>query len=354
MAQQVVVGAVLKRRGQERIGKMSRSHWTGPATFAARLAFASVAVFALASCGRGRAPVAAAGEGEVKAVVSLERVEVRSGPAGDARGTGTLARGAEVRLRGYSAGFARVLLPSGTEGWIPAGSFERQPDREARRERTDAVARFAPQRGRTFETTQLFLAPDYGAAQYGSLEEGTSLEVLLADHEFYGVLLPGRILAFVPARSVRLTPEPPRAQSPGRAEAEAGPPGAPALQPSFPPTPPAPEVVHQVPYEALPADAEAPVLVTRVDPRYPEFARKAGLSGDVQLRLMVDVDGRVSRVEVVAGAPGGMTEAATDAVRRWVYEPARVGGRPVAVWKVVRVHFAIDGKRAGGEETPPL
>ena len=332
---------------------MSRPHRTGPATLAALAALASIAVFALASCGRGRMPVAAAGESEVKAVVSLERVEVRSGPAGDASRAGTLARGTEVRLRGYSGGFARVLLPSGAEGWLPAGSFERQSDREARRERTDAVARFAPQPGRMLEPTQLFLAPDYGAAQYGRLEEGASLEVLLADHDFYGVLLPGKVLAFVPARSVRLV-APALAPAPTPIQAVAGPPGGPGGQPSFPSTPPAPEVVHQVPYEALPADAEAPVLVTRVDPRYPEFARKAGLSGDVQLRVLVDVDGRVSRVEVVAGAPGGLTEAATEAVRRWVYEPARVGGRPIAVWKMVRVHFAIDGKKARGDETPPL
>lgn len=314
---------------------------------------ASVAVFALASCGRGRSPVAAAGEGDVKAVVTLERVEVRSGPAGDAPRASTLARGAEVLLRGYSGGFARVLLPSGAEGWLPAGSFERQPDREARLERTNAVARFAPQPGKMLEATQLFLAPDYGAAQYGGLEEGASLQVLLADHDFYGVLLPGKVLAFVPARSVRLV-APAQAPAPAPVEAVAAPHGGPGGQPSFPSAPPAPEVVHQVPYETLPADAEAPVLVTRVDPRYPEFARKAGLSGDVQLRLLVDVDGRISRVEVVAGAPGGMTEAATEAVRRWVYEPARVGGQPVAVWKVVRVHFAIDGKRTRGDQTPPL
>src|ERR1035437_2019770 len=249
---------------QERIGEMSRPHRTGPATLAALAALASIAVFALASCGRGRMPVAAAGESEVKAVVSLERVEVRSGPAGDASRAGTLARGTEVRLRGYSGGIARVLLPSGAEGWLPAGSFERQSDREARRERTDAVARFAPQPGRMLEPTQLFLAPDYGAAQYGRLEEGASLEVLLADHDFYGVLLPGKVLAFVPARSVRLV-APALAPAPTPIQAVAGPPGGPGGQPSFPSTPPAPEVVHQVPYEALPADAEAPVLVTRVD-----------------------------------------------------------------------------------------
>ena len=269
-------------------------------------------------------------------------------------------------LRGASAGFGRVVLPSGSEGWIPAGSYERLPDRDARLARTDQVARFSPQPGRTVDQTPLFLAPDYGAAQYGTLEEGAHLDVLMADHDFYGVLLPGKVLAFVPARSVRLTeappvPAPPASEAAGQGPGPAGP-GGPGIRPAgeAPPKPslasatPVSEPVRTTPYEALPLEAEAPVLVTRVDPRYPEFARKAGMSGDVQLKLLVDADGKVSRVDVVAGAPGGMTEAATEAVRRWVYQPARVAGRPVAVWKVVRVHFAIDGKGARGEEGPPL
>jgi TonB family protein len=311
-----------------------------------------------------------AAEGEVRAFVSLDRVDVRSGPAADAPRAGALIRGAEIRLRSHAGGFARVLLPTGAEGWLPAGSFERLPDREARRARTDAVAKFPVQPGKTVEPAVLFLGPDYGAAQYGSYEEGASLDVLLADHDFYGVLLPGKVLAFVPARSVRLMPELLAAPAQAPAVADAGPapgPGGPALSRSrdaqgrepaqkglFVPGPPIPEQVRQAPYESLPADAEPPVLVTRVDPRYPEFARKAGLSGDVQLKVLVEADGRVSRVEVVAGAPGGMTEAASDAVRRWVYQPARIGGRPVPVWKVVRVHFAIDGKAPREDEKPPL
>jgi len=325
---------------------------------------AFLAVLALASCGRSRTPVAKAEEGDVRAFVSLERVDVRSGPSGEIARAGALARGAEVRLRGYSGGFGRVLLPTGKEGWLPAGSFERLADREARRARTEAVLRFTPQSGRTVEPTLLFLGPDYGAAQYTSYEEGASVDVLLADHDFYGVLLPGKVLAFVPARSVQLLE---RIAPPAQAAPEpAAPPlpGEPAGIPSRgepapravpgPGLPSPPEAVRQLPYESLPADAEPPVLVTRVDPRYPEFARKAGLSGEVQLKVLVDVDGRVSRVEVVAGAPGGMTEAATEAVRRWGYRPARVGGKPVAVWKVVRVHFAIDGKGVGDGEKPPL
>jgi TonB family protein len=73
------------------------------------------------------------------------------------------------------------------------------------------------------------------------------------------------------------------------------------------------------------------------------------LGGDVVMRVVVEANGSIGRVEVVTPAPFGMTEAATDAVRRWTYRPARVNGQPVAVWKVIRVKFTLRPER----EPPP-
>ena len=314
-------------------------------------------LLALSGCGRGKSPLARAAESEVEATVSVERVEAKASPSSDSPKSASLARGAKVVLRGASNGFARVGLPGGGEGWIPAGSFERRADREQRERRAAAVAGFTPQPGRVVEPTTLFLAPDYGAAQYGTLEDGDDVEAVLADHDFYGVRLPGKILAFVPARSLRLLPA--ARQELVKEGAGPVPGGAPPAAPphvvaAVPSAPLPPEPPRVAPLEALPPDAEAPVLVTRIDPRYPDFARRANLSGDVVLRLLIETDGKVSRVEVISGAPGGMTEAASDAVRRWTYRPARSGGQPVAVWRVVRVHFSIDGKDKERDEAPPL
>ncbi len=270
-----------------------------------------------------------------------------------------LARGTEVRLRGASGGFVRAALPGGKEGWIPDGSFERAKDREERKRRAKDVADFPAQPGRVIDPTQLFLAPDYGGAMWGQLEDGDDVEVVLADHDFYGVRLPGKELAFVPARSVRLLP--PRAPH-ETAENRPEPPPPPGAEveatlragAATSIATPVPESPRPTPFESLPAEAEAPVLLKRVDPKYPDFARKAGLSGDVTLKVLVEADGHIARVDVVTGAPGGLTEAATEAVRKWVYQPARVAGRPVAVWKVLRVHFALGGREPPGEEKPPL
>ena len=105
-----------------------------------------------------------------------------------------------------SRGDAVHVVADRRDLWIPAGSFERRPDREAREKRAAAVAGFAPQPARAVESCPVFLAPDYGAARWGTLEDGDDVDVVLSDHDFFGVRLAGKMLAFVPARSVRLLP----------------------------------------------------------------------------------------------------------------------------------------------------
>jgi protein TonB len=73
------------------------------------------------------------------------------------------------------------------------------------------------------------------------------------------------------------------------------------------------------------------------------------LGGEVVLRIVVEANGTVGRIDVLSPAPGGLTEAAGDAVRRWTFRPARIAGQPVAVWKVVRVRFSRTAER----EPPP-
>jgi TonB family protein len=304
--------------------------------------------------------------------VTLERVAGRTEPSAKAPPGATLVRGTLVKIRETRGDAVLVSTPSG-DVWLPAGSVERVRDREARETRAEAVKGFAAQPGRAVEPCPILLAPDYGAARWGTLEDGDDVDVVLADHDFFGVRLARGMLAFVPARSIRLLPSA-VAAAPGAApgkgvapeiqalgvpdretqptpRATLPPPGAVAVLP--PPAPPLPGAVPAAapatPLTALPEGSELPVLVTRVDPQYPEQARRLRLSGDVTLRVVVEATGSIGRVEVVTPAPFGMTEAAADAVRKWTYRPARVNGQPVSVWKVIRVRFALRPER----EPPP-
>ena len=87
-------------------------------------------------------------------------------------------------------------------------------------------------------------------------------------------------------------------------------------------------------------DAEAPKLIKRVDPVYPEEARKQGIEGDIIIEATIDVNGKVKDAKVLRGV-AALDQAAVDAVKQWVYEPKLVDGKPTAVKFTVTVRFTL-------------
>jgi TonB family protein len=81
----------------------------------------------------------------------------------------------------------------------------------------------------------------------------------------------------------------------------------------------------------------------QVKPRYPESARRAGAEGVTVLKLRILENGRVGEVlvEKSAGHPDLDIEAAA-AVKKWLFEPARMGKQPVAVWVLLPVKFELN------------
>ena len=72
-----------------------------------------------------------------------------------------------------------------------------------------------------------------------------------------------------------------------------------------------------------------PVLIHDVPPVYPYIARKAGLTGKVFLKFMVNVDGSVSDVSVLKGK-AIFQKAAIDAISQFRFKPAEHNGKVVA------------------------
>jgi periplasmic protein TonB len=87
---------------------------------------------------------------------------------------------------------------------------------------------------------------------------------------------------------------------------------------------------------------QAPVLLFRVIPGYPESARRLGVEGQVVLRFVVDQSGRVERdIEVIASLPM-LDQAAIDAVRQWRFSPGRDReGNPVRVLVSIPIQFSL-------------
>ncbi|MGH9502340.1 MAG: TonB family protein [Terriglobales bacterium] len=77
------------------------------------------------------------------------------------------------------------------------------------------------------------------------------------------------------------------------------------------------------------------------DPEYSEKARAAGQQGSCTLRLIVGTDGKPTKIRVEHGLGMGLDEKAIEAVRTWVFEPARQNGEPVAAEIGVEVSFHL-------------
>jgi TonB family protein len=74
---------------------------------------------------------------------------------------------------------------------------------------------------------------------------------------------------------------------------------------------------------------------------YPEEALNAGVEGPVLLRLAIDETGRVTDAVVTRGLGFGLDEEAVRRVKRFTFNPARRGGRPVRASIDYTVRFAI-------------
>jgi len=99
-----------------------------------------------------------------------------------------------------------------------------------------------------------------------------------------------------------------------------------------------------------PAGADrAPVSVvsTHTTPPYPVVARRAGMEGNVTLRLTVLENGHVGEAQVAVSSGHALLDEAAQAwiVGHWVYKPALKDGAPVASHATALVTFSLENGR---------
>jgi len=80
--------------------------------------------------------------------------------------------------------------------------------------------------------------------------------------------------------------------------------------------------------------------VKEVKPVYPDLARQAGIEGIISMRVVINKDGAVEKVEVLSGERA-LQNAAVMAVRQWRYRPFVLEGNPVPVVTTVNLKFQI-------------
>lgn len=82
------------------------------------------------------------------------------------------------------------------------------------------------------------------------------------------------------------------------------------------------------------------LLTTKMEPEYPDVARKARIQGTVLLKTTIDTNGDVEEVNLISGHPL-LAPAAIDAVKHWKYKPYLLNGRAVKVETTVSVVFQL-------------
>lgn len=88
-------------------------------------------------------------------------------------------------------------------------------------------------------------------------------------------------------------------------------------------------------------DVKPPQLTNRVEPSYPEAARKARMEGVVILEAIITASGSVEDVKVLKSVNPLLDSAASRAVQQWRYRPATLNGRAVRVYLTVTVTFNL-------------
>ena len=334
----------------------SRHRRGGAWPLAAAFALVVATLFAVFALLHPRRSGAAAGDEGVPATVTAEGARLQRAPSDGAATAATLPQGQRVRVRSEAAAWLEVASDAG-QGFLPSWAVERDADRDARQRRAKALLALAPVYGVVAEKADVVLAPYPLAPRGGTLAQGTVIAIHSVDHSYFAYADKNWGVAYVDSSRVDLVPPDPRepaiapekvrplkdltvidltAEPPpdeelaGEGEAAAGTPAPPAA----------------VPAEPAPGLVEPAAPVSRVEPSYPEVARRAGIEGTVELEVAIDTTGKVTDVEVVRGLPLGLSESAADAVRHWTWRPARTASGPVASRKTVRVRFLLHPEEA--------
>ena len=112
---------------------------------------------------------------------------------------------------------------------------------------------------------------------------------------------------------------------------------------SLPPVPPREPIPAPTPRKPLVVSqgVQLALLVHRVEPIYPNFARQTHREGTVELRATIRTDGAVRDVQVLSGDPV-LARAAQEAVAQWRFRPTLLNGVAVEVVSFFTVNFHID------------
>ncbi len=82
-------------------------------------------------------------------------------------------------------------------------------------------------------------------------------------------------------------------------------------------------------------------IVEKIPPVYPLQAKLQHVQGSVVMAAVISHTGTIDDLEVIASPALSLSEAATEAVKRWKYKPYLLNGNPVDVDTTITVNFSF-------------
>ena len=86
---------------------------------------------------------------------------------------------------------------------------------------------------------------------------------------------------------------------------------------------------------------ETAKITHRPEPTYPARLRRKRLNGEVELRMVLRPDGRVTDIEILESTHEAFSEASITAAKKFRFEPATKGGCPVAQAVIIINQYTI-------------
>lgn len=84
-----------------------------------------------------------------------------------------------------------------------------------------------------------------------------------------------------------------------------------------------------------------PVLVEKVNPKYPPDAKTEKIQGTVKVDAVIDAEGKVVEAAASESPDARLSQAAVDAVKQWKFKPALKDGKPVKAKSTVTINFRL-------------
>ena len=87
---------------------------------------------------------------------------------------------------------------------------------------------------------------------------------------------------------------------------------------------------------------QEPRIVLNPHPEYPDLPRRAGIEGYVYLKVLISTEGKVKNALVLKSSDEMFEQSAMEAAKKWIFTPALMNGKPVAVWISIPFRFRLN------------